>query len=679
MELDSPIQDVKGVGKQLSSKFNKLGIHTIADLISYYPKYYEDYSKITDIAKLKTGKHTIKAKINQVSGRYVRRGMHITEAIASDETGSARLIWFNQPYRAKAIISNKYYLISGDFELRYQKFAMQNPSCELEGDLPVNSGRILPKYRETKGLKSNQIRKVIKNILPLINSTQETLPGWIIKSNKLISRSKALYLIHYPKLNKDIEAAKARLGFEEVFELTLSALIIKQLNSTEKALKIKFDLNLAKDFIGHLPFKLTDDQRRVLWSIYKDLEKDIPMNRLLEGDVGSGKTVVATMAALMSLKQGYQVALMAPTEILAKQHADTIHSLLKPLGMEDRVGLLIGKMSSKSKAISHSQIKSGNMQFIIGTHALIQEKVDIKKLSLIIIDEQHRFGVEQRKKLIAKAGHMPHVLTMTATPIPRSLTLTLYGEMDVSLIKQKPENRKPIITEICSPNSRDAVYDKIITQLKAGRQAFVVCPLILDSEVLKGLRSAEVVYKELKQGYFKDWRVGLLHGKQKTDEKSSIMQDFIDKKLDILVSTTVIEVGVDVPNANVMLIENADRFGLAQLHQLRGRIGRGEHQSHCYLMQTDSQAPTRRLRAIEGTNDGFKLSELDLDIRGPGAIYGTAQHGALDLSIAKLTDVELIATARNTAKQFIEREENLVQYSHLASQVNKLLGVTNLN
>lgn len=458
-----------------------------------------------------------------------------------------------------------------------------------------------------------------------------------------------------------------------------ASLLIKNENASQIALKIDFNQQLAKDFVGHLPFKLTDDQRKVIWTIYQDMEKKIPMNRLVEGDVGSGKTVVATMAALMAIQQGYQVALMAPTEILARQHADTVHKLLKPLGLEHKVGLLVGKMSAKTKAVSHKQIASGNIQFIIGTHALIQDKVNIDKLGLIIIDEQHRFGVEQRKKLLAKAGHMPHVLTMTATPIPRSLSLTLYGEMDISLIKQKPSNRKTIITEVCSPNSRQTLYGKINKQLVAGRQVFVVCPLILDSYALEGVKSAEALYKELKNGYFKNWKVGLLHGKQKAEEKTEIMQKFIDKKLDILVSTTVIEVGVDVPNANVMLIENADRFGLAQLHQLRGRIGRGDHQSYCYLMQTDSKPPTRRLRAIEGTTDGFKLSELDLEIRGPGAIYGTAQHGALDLSIAKLTDINLITKARILAQQFIDRKENLIQYEHLSKRVSKLIGITNLN
>lgn len=679
MQLSSPLTDIKGVGDQMQSKFAKLGVANVGNLIHFYPKRYEDYSQITDIAKLKPGKHTIRAKITQVNGRRVRRGMHITEAIATDATGSARLVWFNQPYRAKALVKDKFYLISGDFELKYQKFAMQNPSCELETDLPVNSARILPKYRETKGLKSNQIRKVLNNLLPVISQIKETLPSWTIEDENLVGRAQALKLIHYPKTNKDIEIAKKRLGFEEVFELSLASLLIKSDNAQQKAFKINFNHQLAKDFVGSLPFKLTDDQRRVIWTIYQDMEKSIPMNRLIEGDVGSGKTVVATMAAVMAMKQGFQVALMAPTEILARQHADTIHKLLQPLGLENKVGLLVGKMKTKAKATSHEQIASGNIQFIIGTHALIQEKVNIDKLGLIIIDEQHRFGVEQRKKLVAKAGHMPHVLTMTATPIPRSLSLTLYGEMDISLIKQKPSNRKQIITEVYSPNSRQTLYKKIDEQLDAGRQVFVVCPLVLDSSALAGVKSAETIYKELKSQHFKNRRIGLLHGKQKAEDKSDIMEQFIDKKLDILVSTTVIEVGVDVPNANVMLIENADRFGLAQLHQLRGRIGRGAHQSYCYLMQTDSQAPTRRLRAIESTTDGFKLSELDLEIRGPGAIYGTAQHGALDLSIAKLTDVDLITKARLRAQQFIDRKENLVQYEHLSGRVKHLTGITNLN
>jgi len=435
---------------------------------------------------------------------------------------------------------------------------------------------------------------------------------------------------------------------------------------------------LAKAFVDNLPFTLTDAQRKSVWQVYQDLEKTQPMNRLIEGDVGSGKTVVATMAALMAIKQGYQVALMAPTELLARQHAETIYDLLKPVGMENTVSLLIGGLKPAQKKEAQAKIKSGDIGFIIGTHALIQEKVDMHKLGLVIIDEQHRFGVEERKKLQAKAGHAVHVLNMTATPIPRSLALTLYGEMDISIIDVKPAGRKPILTKICSPNSRKQLYEQIEKELASGRQMFVVTPLISDSEVLPA-RSAEEVHGDLSKKIFKHRNVGLLHGKMKPDEKDVIMQQFVRHELDILVSTTVIEVGVNVPNATVMLIENAERFGLAQIHQLRGRVGRSDFQGYAFLMQGDSREPSRRLRALESSSDGFELAELDLEIRGPGAIYGSYQHGQLDLRIAKLTDVKLIAAARKTAQEFIDKKENLLRYRELHKRVQKLRAVTNLN
>lgn len=402
------------------------------------------------------------------------------------------------------------------------------------------------------------------------------------------------------------------------------------------------------------------------------------MNRLVEGDVGSGKTVVATMAALMPIAAGYQVALMTPTELLARQHAETIYKLLKPLGLEDRVGLLVGSMTTAEKKQAYSHLTKGHLQFIIGTQALIQEKVDMHKLGLIIIDEQHRFGVEQRQKLMAKAGHMPHMLSLTATPIPRSLALTLYGELDISVLNDKPPGRQPIETEIISPNSRTQLYAKIDQQLSAGRQMFVVCPLITESGNIQA-SSAEQIYHDFTTSIFKHRRTGLLHGKLKAEEKNAIMERFVKHELDILVSTTVIEVGVDVPNASVMLIEAAERFGLAQIHQLRGRVGRGEHAGYCYLMMSDSSAPPKRLEALARSSDGFKLAELDLELRGPGAIYGTMQHGQLDLRIAKLTDVRLITAARQTAQQFIDCGTNLLQYPQLYNQVQSLRTITNLN
>ena len=677
MKLDSPITFVKGVGEELAKKFRLLGIQTVADLIDYLPRRYEDYSAVTAIRETQPGPITIKAVVKQASGRYVRRGMHITEAVVSDETDSMRIIWFNQPYRAQALKHGVEYYFSGNYELSHQRMQLMNPSAELVSDFTLNTARILPIYRETKGLTSKQIRKALAGCWPLLQTLLETLPGWIIQEHKLLGRAEAYSAMHFPESSTQLAAAKHRIGFEEVLELSLASMLNKQENASEVSLAIPFQKQLAKDFVDHLPFALTNAQRKVVWQIYQDMQDVHPMNRLVEGDVGAGKTVVAAMAALMALAQDYQVALMAPTELLARQHADTLHRLLEPMRMADQLTLLVGALSASQKIKAHQAIKAGHARFLVGTNALIQDKVDIHRLGLVIIDEQHRFGVEQRKKLMAKAGHMPHVLSLTATPIPRSLALTLYGELDVSILDEKPAGRLPIKTAIVSPNSRASLNEKLQKELQAGRQMFVVCPLIAESDTLPAI-SAEAAYKQMQKD-FKEWRVGLLHGKMKPEDKNTIMQEFVDHRLDILVSTTVIEVGVDVPNASVMVLESAERFGLAQIHQLRGRVGRGKEQAYCYLVLSDSKPASKRLRALESSQDGFRLAELDLELRGPGAIYGQMQHGALDLRIAQLTDVHLIALARSAAAEVIKRGENLVKYKDLHAHVTRLRAVTNLN
>lgn len=678
MEFENPVTTVKGVGDELAKKLAVLGIKTVGQLIDYLPRRYEDYSEVVAIRDATPGPITIKASVRQVAGRYVRRGMHLTEAVVSDDTGSMRLIWFNQPYRASGMKKGVEYFFSGLFELSHQRFQLTSPSAELVSDFPINTARIIPVYRETKGLTSKQIRKAVSACRHLIRMLPETLPKWLMEDEKLMSRSEAVLAMHFPASSELLVQARRRLGFEEVFELSLASLLNKQELATDESMAIPFDEGLARDFVKHLPFSLTDAQRKAVWQIYLDMQADHPMNRLVEGDVGSGKTVVATMAALMALKQGYQVAFMAPTELLARQHADTIYKLLDPLGMADSLTLLVGALTTAQKKRVHKAIASGSAQFLVGTNALIQEKVETPKLGLVIIDEQHRFGVEQRKGLMAKAGYMPHLLSLTATPIPRSLALTLYGELDISILDVKPAGRQPIRTEIISPNSVEPVYEDIKEELDDGRQMFVVCPLITDSAALDA-HSAEKIYEQFKKGEFKKYRLGLLHGKLKAEEKNEIMQQFVSHKLDILVSTTVIEVGVDVPNASVMMIQSAERFGLAQLHQLRGRVGRGGHQAYCYLMMSDSSAPSRRLRALESSNNGFRLAELDLELRGPGAIYGQTQHGELDLRVAKLTDVALISAARKAASVFVNKGEDLLQYGELATHVKRLRTVTNLN
>jgi ATP-dependent DNA helicase RecG len=676
--LGQPITLLKGVGPEMAKKYAGLGIQSVDDLLEYFPRRYDDFSQVTTIQDLQPGAVTLKAQISQVKSRYVRRGMHITEAIADDGTGNVRLTWFNQPYREQAMKPNQEYYVVGTFALRNQRFSIANPSLELVSEVPVNAARIVPVYRETRGLQSRNIRAALSQVVLHAHGMPERLPSWLIKQYKLMPRFEAVRAVHFPESPDILQDARRRLGFEEVFELVLASLLTREEIQTEQSPPVPFEEGIARDFVKHLPFQLTNAQRKVIWRIYQDMEQGRPMNRLVEGDVGSGKTIVAAMAALMVLHQGHQVAFMAPTELLARQHADSLYNCLKSAGLSEIVGLLVGGMKSDPKRNMHTAIASGEVRFIVGTHALIQETVDMHNLELIIIDEQHRFGVEQRKALMAKAGHMPHVLSLTATPIPRSLALTLYGELDISILDTKPEGRQPIITKICSPNSRETLYDDVREELKQGRQMFVVCPLISDSDKLD-IRSAEKVYELCSKKDFKDYRVGLLHGKMKADEKQAIMEQFVAHKLDILVSTTVIEVGVDVPNASIMLIEAAERFGLAQAHQLRGRVGRGQHQGYCYLMMSDSKAPSQRLRALEQSSDGFKLAELDLELRGPGAIYGQLQHGALDLRIAQLTDVALIAEAREAAEMFMQKQENLIQYPELHKRIQRLQTVNNLN
>lgn len=677
MRQNDSVNLISGVGPALVKKLAILGINNAEDLINFYPRRYEDYSKVSQIKNLKPGIVTIKASIKEAKGRYVRRGMHITEAVASDDSGSVRMVWFNQPYRAASIKSGQEYYIRGNFGLSYRRLSIQSPAMELVSDFPIKTARIVPIYRQTKGLKSDQISKLIRELMANIRSMPETLPDWLVEDHELMAKNEATEQIHFPSSTIMLDQARRRLGFEEVFHLTLASLLNKIENQHEASRVVDFDQDLAVSFTNSLPFELTDSQRSVVWQIYKDMQGEHPMNRLVEGDVGSGKTVIATMAAVMAIKNGMQAVFIAPTEILAKQHADSMVKFLKPLGMDKEVSLLTGSMNKKTKENVYKSISSGKTNLIVGTHALIEEKVRMLNLNLVIVDEQHRFGVEQRKKLLAKAGHMPHVLSLTATPIPRTLALTLYGELDISILADKPVGRSPILTQIITPSKRKKMNELISQQIGDGRQVFVVCPLISESSV-SDRSSAEKVYEQVSKE-FTQAKVALLHGKMKNAEKEKIMREFVDKKIDILVSTTVIEVGVDVPNASVMVIENAESFGLAQIHQLRGRVGRGEHQSHCFLTLIDNSSPSARLQALERSQDGFKLAELDLEIRGPGAIYGTAQHGALDLRVAQLSDHVLIAQAQSAAKEFIARREKLLQYKELHQKVTQLRKVTNLN
>ena len=664
------------MGPKTAEQLRLAGLNTICDLLTFLPRKYEDFSKITSIANVRPGKTTIKARCEKIETKRVRRGLQITTATLTDKTGKLQAVWFNQPYRTSQLGGGDEFYFSGEFEFSYNRYQLINPSAEKVSDTPVSTDRIVPIYRAIKGLKSQIVRKILVELKPLIVMHPETLPEDIVRKEKLMSYADAIHALHFPKTIEEVERARERLAFEELFALLLAAWLNKRANMQLIGWEIPFDKDAVRKFVAQLPFKLTDAQRRAAWEIIKDFERPVPMNRLLQGDVGSGKTVVAGLAARQAASGGFQSAIMAPTEILASQHAETLSNLLEPLGVT--VGLLTGSLKGKARSILYEKIADGSVDVVVGTHALIQEKVQFHRLGFVVIDEQHRFGVAQRQELLTKSERMPHLLAMTATPIPRSLALTLYGELDISILNERPKGRKPIITKIWSPNSRSQLYNLIEEQLAAGRQAYVICTLIDDNPLLEQ-KSVQEEYKKLRIGPFKHRQIGLLHGKMKPAEKEAVMADFATGKTDILVSTTVVEVGVDVPNATVILIENADRFGLAQLHQLRGRVGRSEHQSYCYLMMSDSSAPTRRLREIEKSNDGFYLAEVDLELRGPGEIYGYAQHGELNLQVATLGDAKLIARAQRAAQVFVEKGYDLVQYKQLAQQVEQYQRLTKLN
>lgn len=698
MNLRTSLSSIKGVGPKTTEQLNQSGLYSVGDLLEFLPRAHEDFSEVVNIADIQPGKVTIKARCEKISTRSVRRGLRITTATLADDTGKLQAIWFNQPYRATQLGKpTEEFFFSGEFEFNYNRYQLTNSSAEKVSDMPVQTDRILPIYPAIKGLKSQLVRKILSELRPLVTMLPETLPSSVVEAQNLISRADAMLGMHFPESADDIAKARDRLAFEELFQLLLASQLNKQDNAKLTGWSIPFEQPVVAGFVKQLPFDLTDDQRRAAWEIIQDFQSSTPMNRLLQGDVGSGKTVVAGLAARQAASAGFQTALMAPTEILATQHANTLSSLLEPFGV--KVGLLTGSVKGKSRQVLYDSIANGSVAVIVGTHALIQDAVKFHKLGFVVVDEQHRFGVAQRQELLMKSNTvgngiehrlelegqvshkrspMPHMLAMTATPIPRSLALTVYGELDVSILGQRPKGRKPIKTKIWSPNSRAQLYELVDKEIDSGRQAYVICGLIDDSPD-SDRKSVEAEYKRLQGSIFKHRRIGLLHGKLKPEEKDQVMSRFSDGDIDILVSTTVVEVGVDVANSTVMIIEDADKFGLAQLHQLRGRVGRSSYQSYCYLVTSDSSKPSQRLREVERSNDGFYLAEVDLTLRGPGQIYGKAQHGALDLQVATLGDTKLIARAQQSAKQFAESDQDLSSYQYLADRVNKYQRLTTLS
>lgn len=676
--LSTPISDLKGVGCKISQAFKKAGINTVADLINWLPYRHEDFSSVSKISNLKPGKVTILAKCESIETKQVRRGLKITTAVLSDGDSKVRAVWFNQPYRSTQLLTDKLFLFSGSFEFNYNRYQITNPSVETPKKFGSNEPNnfLEPVYHSIKGINPRQLRRFIESVRPTITMMQEIMPQFILKKYGLISRSESYLYMHFPKSRDEIVLAKNRLAFDELFEILLASQLNKQANTRLKSQSIKFDQLAVANFVKSLPFSLTNAQRRVLWQIIQDFESSTPMNRLLQGDVGSGKTVVAGSAAYICAHAGLQSAIMVPTEILALQHAETLQKLLSPFGV--KMVLLTGSVKGVKRKCLLENIANGEADVIIGTHTLIQKTVVYKNLGFVVVDEQHRFGVKQRQELLAKSSLMPHLLAMTATPIPRSLQLTVFGELDISTIDELPSGRKPIKTQIWAPTNTANLYDSVEIEISNGRQVYIICSLI-DDNPDNDTKSVEIEYRKLRSTIFNHRRVAMLHGKMKPDEKDKIMNDFSAHKIDILISTTVVEVGVNVPNATIMIIENADKFGLSQLHQLRGRVGRGEYQSYCHLIMSDHSKPSQRLREIEKSNDGFHLAEVDLKLRGPGEIYGKSQHGALDLRIASISDTKMVERVQLAVRDFINSGEDLLQYKQLSKRVQKYQRLTNLN
>ncbi len=675
MKFDTPLEQVKGVGPKTAEAFARARLHTVGDLALFLPRKHEDFSHVTPIASLMPGNVSVRGTFSHVETKRVRRGMTVTSAVLADLTSKVQVVWFNQGYRAAQLEPGKEFLVSGEFGLQRQRYQITNPSAEAVKDVGVSGGRIVPIYHAVGGLKSVLVRKILLEIKPFMMGLPETLPPEVIEQQGLMSRADAVVAMHFPESFEQLEAAKARLGFEEVFALMLASQLNKLDNARLESHTIEFDARDAKVFVDALPFSLTNAQRVAAWEAIQNLSSGEPMNRLLQGDVGSGKTVVAGLVAYIAARAGYQTAFMAPTELLAVQHASTLSSLLEPLGV--RTALLIGSVTKAQRKPLLEAMKTGETDIVVGTHALFQDTVEFANLGFVVIDEQHRFGVEQRQRLLAKSHKMPHLLAMTATPIPRSLQLTVYGELEISILAQKPVGRRDIETKIISPNSRTAMYEHLESELAAGRQAYVICPRIEEGD--DEMKSVEAEIKRLRAHHFKHRRLGLLHGKLTAQEKDEVMSAFSRGEVDILVSTTVVEVGVDVPNATVIIIEGADRFGLAQLHQLRGRVGRSELQSYCYLVPGTSLKPSQRLRELEKSNDGFYLAEKDLELRGPGEIYGRAQSGALNLAVANIADTKLLKKAQKAAVSWLETGAELVHYKQLSREVDRYRRITTLN
>ena len=691
--LDLPVTVAKGVTANLAGKLARLEVNTIRDLVYFFPRRHLDYSQRKFIRELEIGEEqTVLATVWEA--RIARLGnQRGTEAVVGDETGNVRVVWFNQPYLAKRFATNAHVVISGRVtEFKKQK-VFESPEWELVEDKElIHTGRMVPVYPLTRGLYPRQVRNLVKRVIDeWAWHVVDFLPQETKSRCHLLDLPEAIGQAHYPDNHLMKAEARKRLAFDELFLLQLGVLSKKRAwQEGQPGNAFHIDGGNIGRFLNSLPFALTRAQQRVLREISADLKQLKPMARLLQGDVGSGKTVVATTALLIAANNRYQGALMAPTEILAEQHFHNICQLLAEVSnKKDEQGsvcqydglfyhpitlaLLVGSQSEKEKENLHQLIQRGDIDIVIGTHALIQKGVEFCRLGLAVIDEQHRFGVLQRSTLHQK-GFNPHMLVMTATPIPRTMALTLYGDLDLSIIDELPPGRQIIKTRWLGPEHRERAYDFVRRQIVAGQQAFIICPLVMESENIEA-KAAVAEHERLSKEVFPEFKLGLLHGRMPASDKEEIMQSFRHGKLDILVSTSVVEVGIDVPNATVMLVEAADRFGLSQLHQFRGRVGRTEKQSYCLLLaENPSPEGRERLRAIEKIHDGFVLAEKDLELRGPGEFFGTRQSGLPDLRMAKLSDAPLLELARNEAITIFQSDSslNMPEYYLLAQELARV-------
>lgn len=676
--LNAPVTRLVGINAGYAEKLEKLGVRTIRDLLMLFPRRYDDYSSIRPIGTLRPGEQvTVLGQIWDVQSRTSQRGMHITTVTLADGSGTIQATWFNQPYLDKQFQQGRSIILSGKTDVYLGHLVMQSPEWELSNGEAIHTARLVPIYPLTEGISPRWLRRVQKRTVDYwAPRLPDPLPEDVRREANLADLPTAIAQIHFPDDTAKLEQARRRLCFDEFLVIQLGVLRQRRKWRQQAGRPLRVNPQTVEAFVQSLPFELTQAQSRAIEEILRDIAQPQPMSRLLQGDVGSGKTVVALTGMLVAaLDNGAQAALMAPTEILAEQHYRTITRILEASGIGRdtlTVRLLIGSLSNGEKERVRQEIQQGTANLIIGTHALIQGPVAFRDLAFVVIDEQHRFGVMQRATLRDK-GFNPHMLVMSATPIPRSLALTLYGDLDISVIDEMPPGRQQIKTYWLPQRDRERAYTFLRKQIEEGRQAFIICPLIEESEALD-VKAAVEEHRRLQTDVFPDLRLGLLHGRMRADDKDEVMRRFREGEYHILVSTSVVEVGIDIPNATVILVEGADRFGLAQLHQFRGRVGRGEHQSYCILI-SDSATPEsqERLHAIEQIHDGFKLAEKDLELRGPGEFFGTRQSGLPDLRLAKLSDTRLLEEARRQALRIFERDPDLTSPEHalLAQQVRE--------